>query len=185
MFTYCKYWFTTSFLRKRMLESKAWSTVVASSYTIQCNFIVSLCREICLPGSNSWLVCLAAEQSCTSAVAFRTLSMTLLRAAVETAISEVHKLLRTGGVPISITLLFWRWLTVSLRVGALGWAIHLYPPTPPPPFPSQISLTVSVDHERRRKRGKALGWCSECHLTCVSPRGGNAFSGLSDGEDVC
>ena len=125
--------------------------------TIQCNFIVSLCREICLPGSNSWLVCLAAEQSCTSAVAFRTLSMTLLRAAVETAISEVHKLLRTGGVPISITLLFWRWLTVSLRVGALGRAIHLYPPTHPPPFPSQISLTVSVDHERRRKRGKALG----------------------------
>ena len=55
------------------------------------------------------------------------------------------------------------------------------------PFPSLISLMVSVDvkhHERRRKRGEAWGWCSECHLTCVSPRGGSALSGLSDGEDV-
>ena len=34
--------------------------------------------------------------------------VTLLRTAVETAISEVHKLLHTGEVPTSLTLLFWR-----------------------------------------------------------------------------
>ena len=32
------------------------------------------------------------------------------RTAVETAVSEVHKLLGTGEVPTSLTLLFWRWL---------------------------------------------------------------------------
>ena len=37
----------------------------------------------------------------------------LFLTAVETAISEVHKLLGTGGVPTSLTWLFWRWLTVS------------------------------------------------------------------------
>ena len=38
----------------------------------------------------------------------------LLSTAVETAVSEVHTccLIRTGGVPTSLTLLFWRWLTV-------------------------------------------------------------------------
>ena len=45
--------------------------------------------------------------SCFSDIVF----VTLLRTSVETAISEVHKLLCTGGVPTS--LLFWRWLTVS------------------------------------------------------------------------
>ena len=38
----------------------------------------------------------------------------LLRTAVEIAIREVHKLLGTGGVPTSLTSLFWRWLTISL-----------------------------------------------------------------------
>ena len=42
-----------------------------------------------------------------------TVFVTLLRTAVETAISKVPKLLRTGGVPTSLTLLFCRWLTVS------------------------------------------------------------------------
>ena len=32
--------------------------------------------------------------------------VTLLHTAVETAVSEVHKLLLTGGVPTSLTLLF-------------------------------------------------------------------------------
>ena len=41
-------------------------------------------------------------------------SAALFRAAVETAISEVIKLiLCTGGVPTSLTLLFWRSLAVS------------------------------------------------------------------------
>ena len=42
-----------------------------------------------------------------------TVFVTLLRTAVETAASEVHKLLRPGGVPTSLTLLFWWWMTVS------------------------------------------------------------------------
>ena len=47
--------------------------------------------------------------SCCSDTVF----VTLLRIAVETAIIGVHKLLRTDGVPTSLTLLFLRWLTVS------------------------------------------------------------------------
>ena len=63
-------------------------------------------------------------------------SLWLLCATVETAISKVHKLLRTGGVPTSLTLLSrsgggWRSLRF-LRVGARGRAIHL---CPVPPFP--------------------------------------------------
>ena len=38
---------------------------------------------------------------------------TMFCAAAETAISGVHKLLGTGGVPTYLTLLFWWWLTVS------------------------------------------------------------------------
>ena len=64
-------------------------------------------REVEL-GSRSRTDCLAAElflNSCFSDTVF----VTLLRTAVETAVSEVHKLLGTGGVP-ALTLLFWRWL---------------------------------------------------------------------------
>ena len=43
----------------------------------------------------------------------RTLSLWLFRTAVERPNCRVHKLLRTGGVPTSLTLLFWRWMTVS------------------------------------------------------------------------
>ena len=39
--------------------------------------------------------------------------VTLLGTAVERASCGIHKLLRTGGVPTSLTLLFWPWLTVS------------------------------------------------------------------------
>ena len=93
-----------------------------------------------------------------------TVFVTLLRTAIETAISEVHKLLRTGGVPTSLTLLSWRCIPIkdskerlfvmtqahrqcpgggrrslrSLRVGALGRAVHLYPSLPPPfPIPNK------------------------------------------------
>ena len=61
--------------------------------------------------------------------------MTLLRTAVETAVSEVHKLLGTGGVPTSLTLLFWRWLHglfglyVSERLDELLILELLYDPT--------------------------------------------------------
>ena len=47
--------------------------------------------------------------SCSTDIVF----VTLFRTAVETSVSEVHKLLGTGGVPTSLTSLFWRWLTVS------------------------------------------------------------------------
>ena len=68
-------------------------------------------REVEL-GSHSWVDCLAAElflNSCFSDSVF----VTSFRTAVETAISGVRKLLRTGGVLTSSAWLFWRWLTVS------------------------------------------------------------------------
>ena len=55
-------------------------------------------------GSHSRMVCLAVElflSSCFSDTVF----VTLLHTAVETAISEVHKLLRTGGVSTSLTFI--------------------------------------------------------------------------------
>ena len=75
--------------------------------------------------------------------------MTLFRTAVQTAISEVHKLLRTGGVPTAVKKLFffffWRWSTASrsLRVRARGRATHnpprpTHPPLPPPPNLSPV-----------------------------------------------
>ena len=54
------------------------------------------------PGSHRWVDCLSAElflNSCFSDTVFVTLFCT----AVETAVSEVHKLFRTGGVPTSLT----------------------------------------------------------------------------------
>ena len=53
--------------------------------------------------------------SCSTDIVF----VILLRTAVETAISEIRKLLLTSEVPTSLTLLFWRSLR-SLRVGARG-----------------------------------------------------------------
>ena len=67
-------------------------------------------REVELKlGSHSWMGCLAAESflsSCFSDTVF----VTLFRAAVEAAVSEVHKLFRTGWIPASVTLLYWRCL---------------------------------------------------------------------------
>ena len=41
-----------------------------------------------------------------------TVLVTWFHTAVEKAVSGVHKLRGTDGVPASLTLLFWRWLTV-------------------------------------------------------------------------
>ena len=63
-------------------------------------------REVEL-GSHSWMDCLAAElflNSCFSDTVFAA----SLHIAVETANSEVRKLLGTDRVPVSLTLLFWR-----------------------------------------------------------------------------
>ena len=57
--------------------------------------------------------------SCSTDIVF----VTLLCSAVETAISKVHKPLGTGGVPTSLTLLFWRWLTVSSVFA--GWSVGM------------------------------------------------------------
>ena len=56
--------------------------------------------------------CLAAELFLNSCL-LDTVFVTLFHTAVETVISEVHKLLGTGGVLTSLTSLFWRWLAVS------------------------------------------------------------------------
>ena len=66
--------------------------------------------------SHSRMDCLAAElflNSCFSDTAI----VTLFRTAVERASCEVDKLLRTGGVPTSLTLLFWWSLAVSSVFG--------------------------------------------------------------------
>ena len=45
--------------------------------------------------------------------ALGTVFVTLFLTAVHTAICGVHMQICTGSVPTSLTLLFWRWLTVS------------------------------------------------------------------------
>ena len=99
-------------------------------------------------GSISWVACLAAElffNSCFS----DTVLVTLLRTAVETAISGVRKLIRSGGVPTSLTSKIINTNCVSVVVLAVadgpfglcgserGGAIHLYPTPSPFPFPNK------------------------------------------------
>ena len=74
--------------------------------------------------------------SCSSTVASWTLFLTLFHTAVKTVISEVYKLLGTGGVPTSLTLLFWRWLTVS-SVFTGRSARTSYSSRPPFPVPNK------------------------------------------------
>ena len=64
------------------------------------------------PGSHSRVDCLASELFLGSCF-LDTVFVPLFRTAVETAVSGVHKLLVTGGVPTPLTLLFWRRLAVS------------------------------------------------------------------------
>ena len=93
-------------------------------------------------GFHNRMVCLAAKlflNSCFSDTVF----VTLLRTAVETAVSGVHELLRTGGVPTSLKLLFWRWLTISSvftgRSTRMSYSSLLPPPPPPrPPPPAPV-----------------------------------------------
>ena len=62
--------------------------------------------------------------------------VTLFRAAVGTAVSGVRKLLRTGRVPTSLTVLYWRWLTVSsVFTGRSARTNYSYSVSTPPPFP--------------------------------------------------
>ena len=79
-------------------------------------------REVEL-GCHSWMDCLAAELFLNSYFSY---TVTLFCRGVETATSEVHRLLRTGGVPTSLTLLFCWWLMVSLvfmgRSAGMGYS---------------------------------------------------------------
>jgi len=79
--------------------------------------IIIRAQERSRAGRWSWALVVGrfvSLQTCSSSncCSTDTVFVTLLRTAVETAISEVHKLLRTGGVPTSSKVLFWRWLTV-------------------------------------------------------------------------
>ena len=122
--------------------------------------------------SHSWMDCLAAELSHNSCFS-DTVLVTLLRTAVETAVSEVHELLHTGGVPSSLTLLFWRGPQLLNTVVLSGVTVpsvftgrsartsysSLPDPSSPPPLlsPSLISLMVSVHVKRHgRKKKKKL-----------------------------
>ena len=71
--------------------------------------------------------------------------MILLRTAVETAVSGVHKLLGTGGVPTSLTVLIWRWLTVSSVFAGRSARTSHSSLTLPLFSPSLIRLMVSED----------------------------------------
>ena len=88
-----------------------------------------------------------------STVGFRTLSVTLLRTAVQSAISEEHKLLRTGGVPTSLVLLFWQWLRVSsVFTDWSTWtSCSSLPDLPPALSPFPISLVVSGDVKHHKE----------------------------------
>ena len=64
---------------------------------------------------------------------------------METAIGEVHKLLRTGGVPTSLALSFRLWLTVSFGLTGRS-AGTSYSQVSDPSFPLSLTCpTVSVD----------------------------------------
>ena len=102
-------------------------------------------------GQSTWTSCssLPAELFLNSYFS-DTVFVTLLHTAVETAISEAHKLLCTGGVPTSLTLLFWWWLMVSsVFMGQSTWTSCSSLPAelflnscfsdtalPPPPHPT-------------------------------------------------
>ena len=49
-----------------------------------------------------------------------TVFVTLFRTAIDTAVSRTPKLFSTGGVPTSLPLLFWRWLTYRYLISLFG-----------------------------------------------------------------
>ena len=92
---------------------------------------------------------------------------TLLRTAVETTISGVHKLLGTGGVPTSLTLLFWRRLISVSGFGLYGRSaradeLFISSPAPLPslcpPYPpiSPSLITISKQTWCLTSRGAGI-----------------------------
>ena len=88
-------------------------------------------------------------QSCSSTVASPdTVFVTLFRTAVERASCGVHKMLRTGEIPTSLTLLFWRWLTVSsVFAGRSAWTS--YSQVHDPPLSPSLRFLWPYHHEIR------------------------------------
>ena len=72
------------------------------------------------------------------------------------AISEVHQLLRAGGVPTSLTLLFWRWMTVSsvFAGGSARMSYSLVPSLPPPPLPPPLPPPPSTPSQKQQQTNK-------------------------------
>ena len=103
----------------------------------------------------------------------------------ETFSSEVHRLLGTDGVLTSLTLLFWRWLTVSPVLAGRSARtsylfIYLFPSLPPPPFPlfpvlRILVVSVGVKHRvysnvcATTERVRGRGW----------PKAGTKYGGHS------
>ena len=103
----------------------------------KCQTLLELRRDQDQGGSAglSQLGGLSCYRAVPQQLLFDTVSVTLLRTVVETAVSGVHKLFRTGGVPTSLTLLFWRWLTVSsVFAGRSASPSCSSLPYSPPPF---------------------------------------------------
>ena len=105
-------------------------------------------RELEL-GSHSWMDNYIAAEPFLNSCFSDTVFVTLFRTAVKTAICGGHKLFRISRALTSLTLLFWRWLMVSLVfMGQSAWASYSSLPDPPhPPSPSLINLMVSMDVE--------------------------------------
>ena len=97
-------------------------------------------------GSQSRMDCLAAELLLNSCF-LDTILVTLLHTAVKTVIRGAHRLLRTGGVPTSLTMLFWRCLTVSsVFTHRSAWTSYSSLPDLHPPLSLYlINLMVFVD----------------------------------------
>ena len=134
----------------------SWALMTPIVRTVSCGCKATLNWDLIA----GWTVLL---QSCSSAAPSRTLSLWLCSEQLcETAISGVRKLLRTGGVPTSLTLLFWRWLTISSvftgRSARTSYSHSVSTPTPPPsPFPiSPVHNNNNRELIERLRKLKAL-----------------------------
>ena len=125
--------------------------ISSSSFSVQSPGEIKR-REVEL-GCRNRTDCLAAELVLNSRFS-DTVFVTLRRTAVETAVSEVHKLFCTDGVPTSLTSLFWRWLTGLFGLYGSEHADELFTSSPhlPPPTgpPSSVPNKPYVFYGRKR-----------------------------------
>ena len=109
-------------------------------------------------------------------------SATLFRTAAERVSCGVHKWLRTDGVPTSsLTLLFWRWLTVSsvFTSRSAGMSYSQVPAaTAPPPPPTSPPLrpvpnkpyVASVDLQQHGRKKKFVHRLHDTRIEELTPR---------------